>query len=368
MTNPLRELGRLGQSPWLDYITRELLTSGRLAGLIRDDGLLGMTSNPTIFEKAITGSEDYDEEIGSLLGEGKEPAEIFESIAVADVRNACDIFRSRYDGLDGKDGLVSIEVSPDVANDSVKTREQAGRLWRAVDRPNVMVKIPGTEAGLTAITESLAEGININVTLLFSVQRYRQVIDAFLTGLERRLASGKPIDRLASVASFFVSRVDGKVDPLLDAQREGDPLRGTIAIANAAIAYRTFEQSLESARWQQLAARGARPQRPLWASTSTKDARYADIHYVEPLIAPQTVNTLPPETMDAYRDHGHPAIRIHETMSEAPARLEELARRGIDLGRITRDLEIEGVEKFAVSYRGVLASIEKKAEEIGARR
>jgi transaldolase len=368
MTNPLVELGRLGQSPWLDYITRELLTSGRLARLIRDDGLLGMTSNPTIFEKAITGSDDYDEEVGSLLGEGREPAEIFESIAVADVRSACDIFRSRYDELDGKDGLVSIEVSPDVADDSTRTREQAERLWRAVDRPNVMVKIPGTEAGLSAITDSLAKGININVTLLFSVQRYRQVIDAFMAGLERRLAAGKPIDRLASVASFFVSRVDGKVDPLLDARREGDPLRGTIAIANAAIAYQTFEQSLESGRWQKLAARGARPQRPLWASTSTKDPKYSDIHYIEPLIAPETVNTLPPETIDAYRDHGEPAVRIQETMAAAPGRLAELEQRGIDLDRITRELEVEGVEKFAASYRGVLESIGKKAEELGARR
>ena len=367
MTNPLVELGRLGQSPWLDYITRDLLTSGRLAHLIRDDGLLGMTSNPTIFEKAITGSEDYDEEVGRLLGDGHDPAQIFEAIAVADVRSACDIFRNRFDELEGNDGLVSIEVSPDVANDSTTTRSQAERLWRAVDRPNVMVKIPGTEAGLAAISDSLGAGININVTLLFSVERYRQVIDAFMTGLERRVTAGQPIDRLASVASFFVSRVDGKVDPLLDKQRAADPLRGTIAIANAAIAYQTFEQSLETARWKKLASKGARPQRPLWASTSTKDPSYSDIHYVEPLIARQTVNTLPPETMDAYRDHGRPVVRIHETIAKAPARLDELSQRGIDLDRITHELEVEGVEKFAVSYRGVLASIEKKAGELQRR-
>lgn len=367
MTNPLVELGRLGQSPWLDYITRELLTSGRLARLIREDGLLGMTSNPTIFEKAIIGSEDYDEEVGRLLGDGHDPAEIFEAIAVADVRSACDIFRSRFDALDGTDGLVSIEVSPDVANDSAATRSQAERLWRAVDRPNVMVKIPGTEAGLAAISDSLAAGININVTLLFSVARYQQVIDAFMTGLERRVTAGQPIDRLASVASFFVSRVDGKVDPLLDKQGKGDPLRGTIAIANAAIAYQTFEQSGESARWKKLAAKGARPQRPLWASTSTKDPSYSDVHYVEPLVARQTVNTLPPETMDAYRDHGHPEVRIHDTIAKAQARLDQLKQRGIDLNRITHELEVEGVEKFAVSYRGVLASIEKKAGELQRR-
>jgi len=368
MSNPLVELGRLGQSPWLDYITRELLESGRLARLIRDDGLLGMTSNPTIFEKAITTSADYDDDVGRHLGDGQDPAEIFESLAVADVRSACDIFRARFDALNGTDGLVSIEVTPDVANDSGATREQAERLWRAVDRPNVMVKIPGTEAGLSAIADSLAAGININITLLFSVDRYRQVIDAFMTGLERRVLAGQPIDRLASVASFFVSRVDGKVDPLLDQKRPGDPLRGTIAIANAAIAYQTFEESLTSGRWKKLAAKGARPQRPLWASTSTKDPSYSDIHYVEPLVAPATVNTLPPETMDAYRDHGHPAIRIPETIAEAPRRLAELSQRGIDLAAITRELEVEGVEKFAASYQGVLSSIGKKAEELGARR
>ncbi len=364
MTNPLIRLGQLGQSPWLDFITRELMTSGRLAAMIREDGLLGMTSNPTIFEKAISGSEDYDEDVGRLLGAGENPAAIFEAIAVADVRSACDIFRDRYEELEGRDGLVSIEVNPELANDTGATIREAERLWRAVDRPNVMVKIPGTEAGLPAITETLAAGINVNVTLLFAVSRYQQVLDAFQTGLERRLGSGHPIDRMASVASFFVSRVDSKVDPLLDRSRERDPLRGTVAIANAAMAYAAFERCLETDRWRGLAARGGRPQRPLWASTSTKDPRYADTHYVEPLVAPHTVNTLPPDTMDAYRDHGQPAVRIRQTIAEAPARLEALRERGIDLGAITRELELEGVEKFAASYRGVLEGIERKAEAL----
>ncbi len=315
MTNPLVRLGQLGQSPWLDFITRDLLTSGRLAALIRDDGLRGMTSNPTIFEKAITGSEDYDDDIARMLGAGRSPSEIFEALAVDDVRRACDLFRGRYDELNGHDGLVSIEVNPEFANDTAATEAEALRLWQAVDRPNLMVKIPGTEAGLPAITAGMAHGINVNVTLLFSVDRYTQVIHAFLLGLEQRVVAGKPIDRLASVASFFVSRVDGKVDPLLDRGEADDPLRGTIAIANAAAAYEAFQLSLASPRWRALASLGAKPQRPLWASTSTKDPRYPDTHYVEPLIAEHTVNTMPPETMDAYRDHGHPEVRIGETMA-----------------------------------------------------
>ena len=368
MKNPLVRMGELGQSPWLDYITRDLIVSGRLESMIREDGLRGMTSNPTIFEKAITGSEDYDEEIARGLERGESPAVVFEAIAVSDVRAACDRFRPVYQRLEGRDGLVSIEVNPELAHDPAGTLAEAERLWQAVDRPNVMVKIPGTEAGLSAITEALARGINVNVTLLFSVNRYRQVIDAFQAGLERRVAAGGPIDRIASVASFFVSRVDGKVDPWLDRRRPDDPLRGTIAIANAAMAYRAFLDSQETGRWRALASRGARPQRPLWASTSTKDPRYADTHYVEPLIAPDTVNTLPPETMAAYRDHGDPAVRIAETMAQAAARIAALRERGVDLEEITRDLETEGVEKFAASYRGLLAGIEKKAVELAGKR
>ena len=366
-TNPLIALGQLGQSPWYDYITRELMSSGRLTRLIADDGLRGMTSNPTIFEKAISGSEDYDEDIRRAMADGKKPGESFEALAVADVRSACDVFRPLYDALDGRDGLVSIEVSPELANDTAGSLAEAARLWQSVGRPNVMVKIPGTAEGLSAIEESLAAGININITLLFSVERYREVIEAFFRGLERRYAAGHPINRMASVASFFVSRVDTKVDPLLDQAGDPERLRGTIAIANAAAAYAAFEQSLSSPRWKALAAAGARPQRPLWASTGTKDPRYSDTHYVEPLVAAHTVTTLPPETFDAYRDHGKPEIRIGEAMIQAAERLRRLAALGIDLAKVTRELELEGVQKFSESYRKLLKTIDAKAATLVAR-
>jgi len=365
--NRLVQLGQLGQSPWYDFITRELLGSGKLARLIADDGLCGMTSNPTIFEKAISGSEDYDEDIRRLAAEGRSRKEVFDSLAVADVRAACDAFRRLFDELEGADGLVSIEVSPEIALDTQASIAEAARLWRLVDRPNVMVKIPGTAAGLPAIEASLAAGININVTLLFSVERYLAVIEAFLRGLERRRAGGHGVDRLASVASFFVSRVDAKVDPLLDTAGDPHQLRGSIAIANAAMAYAAFERYLETPRWKALAATGARPQRPLWASTSTKDPRYPDTHYIEPLIAPQTVTTLPPETLDAYRDHGKPEVRIASSIAEAPERLAALAAEGIDLAKVTRELEGEGVEKFADSYRKLLRGIDTKLGALAGR-
>jgi transaldolase len=360
-SNPLVRLGELGQSPWYDYITRDLLASGELARLIRDDGLRGMTSNPTIFEKAIAGSRLYDADIRALTDQGRSPGEIFESLAVADVRAACDLFTPVHEASGGGDGLVSLEVSPDLAHDTAGSVREAERLWAAVSRPNAMIKIPGTRAGLPAITESIAAGINVNVTLLFSVERYAEVIDAFLAGMDRRLDAGLPIDRIASVASFFVSRVDGRVDPLLDAQGDPRGLRGKIAIANACSAYRLFEWSLGTPRFERLSKAGARPQRPLWASTSTKDPRYTDVHYVEALVAPRTVNTLPPETFAAYRDHGRPAVRIREGMAEAPGLLRALAECGVDLATITRELEDDGVAKFAASYHSLLAGIETKA-------
>ncbi len=360
-TNPLVRLGELGQSPWYDYITRDLVTTGELARLIAEDGLRGMTSNPTIFEKAIAGSRLYDDDIRAQADAGRSPREIFEHLAVADVRAACDTFAPLYRAAGGADGLVSLEVSPTLANDTDATIHEAERLWRAVDRPNAMIKIPGTPEGLPAITHCIAAGITVNVTLLFSVDRYGEVIEAFLSGLEQRVEAGRPLAGIASVASFFVSRVDGQVDPLLD--RLGDPerLRGRIAIANACAAYRLFEWSLGTPRWDRLAKAGARPQRPLWASTSTKDPRYADVHYVEALVAPRTVNTLPPETFAAYRDHGRPAVRIGEGMLEAPGLLQALAAQGIDLAAITRELETDGVAKFAASYASLLAGIEAKA-------
>jgi transaldolase len=364
--NPLRQLGELGQSIWYDYITRDLLRSGELERLIREDGLRGMTSNPTIFEKAIAGSQLYDDDIRRLTELGRNPSEIFEALAVADVQAACDLFRPVYRETQGRDGLVSLEVSPRLAHDTEGTIHEAERLWNAVDRPNAMIKIPGTAAGLGAITHAIAAGINVNVTLLFSVVRYAEVIEAFLQGLQRRLDQGLPLQTIASVASFFVSRVDSKVDPLLNRSDDAG-LRGTAAIANAAQAYRLFREAHDSDQWARLSRAGVAAQRPLWASTSTKDPRYPDVYYVEALIGPDTVNTLPPETLEAYRDHGRPNVRIDRAMGDAPAQLAALAHAGIDMAGITRELEEEGVAKFAASHASVLAGIEAKAETLVAR-
>jgi transaldolase len=363
--NPLIRLGELGQSVWYDYITRDLMASGELARLITADGLRGMTSNPTIFDKAVSSSRLYDADIRQLADEGKSSSEIFEALAVADVQAACDAFHPLHQRFKGGDGLVSLEVAPTLAHDTDATVAEAERLWNAVSRPNAMIKIPGTRAGLSAITRTIAAGINVNVTLLFSVDRYAEVIEAFLTGLERRVERGLPVASIASVASFFVSRVDGKVDPLLDKiGGRGASLYGTAAIANACMAYRLFETSLAQPRWERLAAAGAQPQRPLWASTSTKDPRFPDTYYVEALIAPRTVNTVPPETLVAYRDHGNPMVRIQDGIAAAPGQLEALAGAGIDLARVTRELEDEGVEKFAASYRSLLAAIEAKIGQL----
>jgi transaldolase len=367
-TNPLVRLGQLGQSPWYDFITRDLVTSGELARLIAEDGLRGMTTNPTIFEKAVAGSELYDEDIRRLAAEGKGPAEIFESLAVADVQAACDLFLPIHRESAGLDGLVSIEVSPRLAHDTAGTIAEAERLWRRIARPNVMIKIPGTVEGLTAISHCLADGVNVNVTLLFSVARYRQVVEAYFMGLERRASAGHSIVGISSVASFFVSRLDGKVDTQLDrtgaaptGAAHGRPLRGRAAIANACAAYAAFEALFHSPRWQALASQGALVQRPLWASTSTKDPALPDTYYVEALIGEQTVNTLPPATFSAYRDHGRPAPRIREGMAEAELVLRELGEVGVDLEEITAMLEREGVASFAASFASLLSVIERKA-------
>jgi transaldolase len=359
--NPLVRLGELGQSPWYDYITRDLMTGGELARLIADDGLRGMTSNPTIFEKAIAASRLYDAEIRGLADMGRSAQEIFEHLAVADVQAACDAFAGVHHATGGSDGLVSLEVSPALARDTDATIHEAERLWRLLARANAMIKIPGTREGLPAITHCIAAGVSVNVTLLFSVERYAEVIEAFLEGLERRVEGGLPLRPITSVASFFVSRVDAKVDPLLDRMGDPEALRGRIAIANACAAYRLFEWSLGTPRWDRLAKAGARPQRPLWASTSTKDPRYSDVHYVEALVAPRTVNTLPPETFAAYREHGRPVVRIQDGVAAAPGQLRALAELGIDLGAITQALETDGVAKFAASYAALLAGIEAKA-------
>lgn len=366
MTNPLVQLGQLGQAPWYDFITRDLVTSGELARLVREDGLLGMTSNPSIFEKAIATSSLYDADIARYAAEGKNAREIFEALAVHDVQLACDVFRPVFDARKNGDGTVSLEVSPDLAEDADATVREAERLWASVNRPNVMIKIPGTLAGLPAITQCIAKGISVNVTLLFSAERYAAVADAYLTGLEQRVQAGLPIAAIHSVASFFVSRVDTKIDPLLE--KAGDPheARSEAAIANACAAYEVFQAFLRSPRWEALEAKGANPQRPLWASTSTKDPRLPDTYYVEALIAPRTVNTLPPETFAAYRDHGAPKSELINRLLGAPQVFRALAQTGIDFDRCVAELEAEGVEKFVASFRTLLAGIDAKAGALAA--
>lgn len=371
MTNPLVRLGQLGQSPWYDFITRDLVRSGELARLIREEGLRGMTSNPTIFEKAITQSSDYDDDIRRLAADGTSSDGVVEALMVADVQAACDAFLPLYEAERNGDGTASLEVPPTLAHDTAATIEAAERLWRLVDRPNVMIKVPGTRAGLPAITHLLAQGINVNVTLLFSVERYHDVVDAFFAGLEQRVAAGKGIAELHSVASFFVSRVDGQTDPAIAAAgADAAPLLHRMAIANAIAAYEAFSASLLTPRWQALAGKGASPQRPLWASTSTKDPSLPDTYYVEALIAPDTVNTLPPDTFRAYGDHGDPHVRITPD-TEAEAR-ETLARYEAlklpSLAERTAFLEDDGVAKFAASWHGLLAAVSSRMDALTAGR
>jgi transaldolase len=372
MPNPLNRLHDLGQSIWLDYLRRDMLVDGTQARLIRDDDLTGQTSNPTIFQKAIAESDLYDEDIRSA-GAGVSPERILDAIMIEDIRLAADLFRPVYDRTSGEDGFVSVEVSPDLAWDTRASIEEARRLWKAIERPNLMVKIPGTAEGLPAIRDCLAEGININITLLFSVDRYHEVMDMWFAAMEQRVERGDPVDRVASVASFFVSRVDTKVDQRIDerlariADEERGPLEelaGTIGIDNARIAFEAYQQRFGDERFAALSAAGARPQRPLWASTSTKDPDLPDIYYVEALLAPGTVNTLPPETLDAYRDHGDPAVRIHDDLDGAHRRMARLGELGIDFATVLEELEKEGVEKFSKSYHDLLDTIEEKQKQV----
>ena len=351
----------LGQSIWLDYLRRGMIRSGELAGLI-DAGLRGMTSNPTIFEQGIAEDDDYDETLARLATSGRTDAEIFEAVAVADVRSAADLFRPVYDQSNGGDGFVSIEVSPALARDTRGSIAEAERLWRAVDRPNVMIKIPGTAEGWPAIEQCLAAGININITLLFSVQHYLKVAEAYLAALEARLARGEPIHRVASVASFFVSRVDTEVDARLGKinEPEAKELSGTIGIANARLAYAEFERIRSSDRWRRLAEKGAKVQRPLWASTGTKNPAYSDVLYLETLIGPDTINTVPPDTLRKFDDHGTVAPTLAGHEADARARMERLARLGVDFDDVTGVLEDEGIEKFEKSYAALLAAIGRK--------
>jgi transaldolase/glucose-6-phosphate isomerase len=369
-TNPLQELNRLGQSVWFDYIRRQDLLSGHIQHLMDQDGVSGITSNPSIFEKAIAGSADYDPDIRRLVQAGKEAPEIFESLEVEDIRTAADLFRPTYDSTEGRDGYVSIEVAPTLARDTQATITDARRLWHEVNRPNILVKVPGTAEGLPAIQQLLGEGININITLLFAIERYEQVACAYLAALEKLAGEGKSLDRIASVASFFVSRIDTMADQQLEvklaaatsveAKQKISNLLGKTANANAKLAYVKFKEIFSSPRFQPLARKGARVQRMLWASTGTKNPKYSDVIYVEPLIGPDTINTMPAATLAAYRDHGKPHTTIAEGVEEARCVLQQLGEVGVDLAAITSKLEDLGVEAFAKDYQKLLASITEK--------
>jgi transaldolase len=365
MVNPRAEALLLeGQSIWQDDISRGQLTSGFLQKMVDETGIRGVTSNPSIFEKAISTGSEYDEQIGSLLAAGKSGLEIFEAVEVDDIRAACDVLLPIYDLSSGVDGYVSIEVSPDAARDADSTREQVRRLWDAVNRANLMVKIPGTVEGIPVVQEMLAEGKNINITLLFSLDSYRAVAEAYVAALEERHAKGLPIDRIASVASFFVSRVDTLVDKLLDEKIAGGDdvasLKGTIAVANAQLAYAAFLEIFSGERWEKLAAAGAHPQRPLWASTGTKNAAYSDTLYVDTLIGPHTVNTMPGKTIEAFLDHGTVARTVDADFEGAWNKVAALKAAGIDLKVVTDQLEEEGIASFIKSFETLLAGVESK--------
>jgi transaldolase len=360
----LLKLFEFGQSYWLDDLTRGMIKRGDLKRRVEEQGLHGVTSNPSIFNKAITSSEDYDAQIHALHQEGRSQVEIYEALVIADIRDACDILRPLYDELAGQDGFVSLEVSPHLAHDMQGSIEEARRLWRIVARPNLFIKIPGTVEGIPAIEELLFEGINITITLLFSIERYEAVAQAYLKALERRLEAGQPVNNIASVASFFLSRIDVLVDQLLSQRLslEGSSpsaaqlreLQGKMAIANAKLAYQRFKHIIQSDRWKTLQNKGARVQRMLWASTSTKNPAYRDVMYVEPLIGPYTINTMPKNTITAFAEHGTVAETIEENLEEARKTALDLEQVGIDFKEVTAQLEKEGVQKFIEPYDALL--------------
>jgi transaldolase len=358
--NRLQQLHDAGVSIWLDTLSRELLDSGGFAGLLDDRAVTGATSNPTIFAKAITGSDAYDDQLRAAVASGvRDPQELFFELALDDVAHAADLLRPAYDASAGRDGFISFECTPDLSDDTAGTIDQALTLWGRLARPNVMIKVPATEAGIGAIEELTAQGVNVNVTLLFAVERYEQVIDAYIGGLERRVAAGQPVDAIASVASFFVSRVDTKADAQL---APDSTLRGRVAIANAHRAYGRYSERFAGERWWAMGAAGAHPQRPLWASTGTKDPAYSDVLYVEQLIAPGVVNTMPEATLRAFADHGEATRTLSESTTAAGEVLRQAQDAGIDLAAITAQLEREGVESFCASYQELLDSIKAKPE------
>ena len=369
---PLHALNAAGQSIWLDFIDRGLLESDELEGRIRDDALTGMTSNPTIFEKALASGTAYDAQLRTAA-EGRSAWELFELVETDDVRAACDAFAGVYRSSNRHDGFVSIEVSPGAAHDAEATIAEAHRLWATVHRPNVMIKVPGTPEGCIALRRLIADGLNVNVTLLFAVEAHGQVIEAYLRGLEDRAATGGDLRHVASVASFFVSRVDGAIDATLDAMAaagtlprdRATALQGRAAIANAKLAYRLFRSRFSGARWEALAAKGAQLQRPLWASTSTKNPAYRDVLYVEQLIGPDTVNTMPPATLEAFRDHGVTARTVDADLGDAERLLADLAAVGISLETVTDRLLTDGLASFQKSFDTLVAGLERKTAALG---
>lgn len=364
--NPLVELHAYGQSFWYDNIRRKFLQDGTLATMIAEDGLRGMTSNPSIFEKAIGNSDDYNEQMRALVSNGRSTEEIYEALALADIQTACDLFADLYAESDGGDGFVSLEVSPHLADDTDGTVAEARRLYTAVERPNVMIKVPATEAGIPAIRQLIGEGVNVNITLMFSMGHYEAVAQAYIDGLERLVENGGDPEKVASVASFFVSRVDTAVDEKLAALDDpaAEALLGKVAIANSKVVYQRFKEIFHGEAFSRLRAAGARNQRLLWASTSTKNPDYPDTLYVDSLIGPETVNTMPQETLAAFRDHGTVANTLEADVEDARLTLDNLAELNISLDEITAQLQVDGVAAFARSFDQLMETIEQKRGEL----
>ena len=360
----LHQLSALGQSVWIDFLSREMLQTGELERLMRDDAVVGITSNPTIFQKAISQGDLYDEQIRASLAQVEDPKEIFWRLAEKDVGDACDVLRPIWDEGQGQDGYVSIEVDPNLAGDTEGTIAEARRLHAEIDRPNLFVKIPATKEGLPAIEEMIASGKNINVTLIFSLERYAEVVEAYIRGLERLVESGGDPSQVASVASFFVSRVDTETDKRLDELGGHDELKGKLAVANAKLAYAHWKETFAGDRWDFLLSKGARSQRCLWASTSTKNPAYRDVLYVEELIGRDVVNTMPLETIRAFQDHGETRETLETGLAEAQSLLDELARAGVDYDDVVDTLEAEGIEKFIDSFTNLLGGIEDKVDAV----
>lgn len=370
MTNPLVQLQEQGQSVWYDNIDRAQIASGEFARMLKEDGILGVTANPTIFEKSISAGHAYDEQMQQLIKEGKISNEIYEDLVIQDIRTVADLLRPIYDRTEGKDGYVSLEVSPELANDTEGTIKEAERFWNIVERPNLMIKIPATPAGIPAIYETLRKGINVNITLIFSLQSYADVVDAYVRALEERNGEGKDISHIASVASFFVSRVDTLVDKLLEDKIKagGDAslkeLEGKAAIANARLVYQDFKRFFNTPRFETLKHAGAHVQRPLWASTSTKNPAYRDVLYAEELIGPDTVDTMPLETIKNFRDHGIVKNTIENDLEGAKKTLDELEKNGIHYDQVTKQLQDEGVQKFIDSFHQLFAGIKSKKQAL----